>query len=317
MFEIIFFSIIAFTASGLIAYMLKKNPQKAGLTHPVPGKYYLLCIVPFAVCAFIVLQNRVEGISYPTGIAVNGHVVLVTGTIETVREDQVTEVAYSQYKTKSFLYDASTGKAIKSFEQVTPLYIQRNKVLATGPFGYHVIELATGSETEVLSEGEIRERFARFTPDKIYSIELDKTGPFFNVRTVLDKNITYDPILDQVEVKEGVRLFLYPGARQAVSGTSLFKPEAIAKTSDGNTLAVSYDDLEKKSFLISLISPSGKILWTKRDSEISSKLEGAKFAYEELENNAVTDDANLYFINKYYLTCISLKDGSLRWIVSI
>ena len=86
---------------------------------------------------------------------------------------------------------------------------------------------------------------------------------------------------------------------------------------NGLIIAHSYDDLEKKSFLLSAISPEGKILWSKHDIEISPELENELFLEDEIQKGVVMDDQNLYFINKYHLACVSLTTGNLVWIISI
>jgi hypothetical protein len=187
--EIIFFLLMA-VGSVAIGYGLKKYPEKVGLKKPVAKKYYLACLVPFIFYVIIFVLDRTEGLSFPTGIAIHQNVVLLHGTIETIRERQIDEVAYSEFKEKLFLYDAHTGNEIKNFPSVSPLYIRNDRMLGTGVFGYHVIELETGAVLEILSDEKIRERLTTKTQEKIFSLELNETEAYFNVRTVLDNKFT-------------------------------------------------------------------------------------------------------------------------------
>lgn len=317
LFEIIFFG-AAVAACLVLAHILKNTPEKIGLQKPVHKKYFLLCLLPLVPFVLIVVRGHVEGLSYPTGITIHDQVVILSGTIEIVRERPEDQVPFSEYHKKVYLYDGLTGKEIANFPEVTPQYARNGKLLAAGPMGYYIIELATGKVIEIISENKLRDQLQVVSKQKIFSLELDNAKACFMVRTVLDKRFTYDPITDKIDVGDAVARSSYTRPDVKLPAVNLFQPEVIAFSKNGELLLVlSYEDLQKESFLISAVTDTGKLLWTIRDEDISSKLAGEAFAYSDFENNAVADGEHLYFVNAHHLVCLKLTTGQLMWIVSI
>lgn len=312
---IIFAALVIVSIS--IVIVLKKYPEKIGLKNPINKNLYWFSLVPIAMFIAILIRDRTEGLTSPTHIDQHGNIIFVKGYIETIRERLEDEVSYSQFENKFFMYDKATGKQINIPSSLEALYLSDGKLLCSGPFGYPIIDLNDGRVQEIKSKEQITESIAKYSPDKIYSIEPDASGAYFSIRTVLDKVFLYDPIKDMINPEGGKRLFIMESTRIPIASESLFHAEAIGITPDGLTIVHSFDNLEMKTFFLSALNASGKILWSKRDEEISPKLQDEIFTDSEIKNNIVIDEKNLYFITKRFLVCLSSSTGNLEWITPI
>jgi hypothetical protein len=313
-------AIVGLAGSIIILYLLKKNPKALGIkTKPAP-KMYLLALVPLALLALIFFQDKNEGLSYPTGISIHQNTLVVDGVIETIRHNPTNDdITYVEKHSRTFLFDKTTGKEITNLSGFTPMYCAGTMMLGSANFGYHIVDLATGKVLNVMSEDDIKARAAALAGEKIYSIELRKGETSFTIRTLKDKNFIYDPILEKTVSPETHTPFYtgYSNEKFTSKKVDLFLAEELGKTKDGTTLVLSYDDLEKKSFLISAISPGSELVWTKRDSEISPKLQGEDFTIEATSRNVVMDAEYFYFVNNSHLVCASLANGELKWMIPI
>jgi hypothetical protein len=316
----IIMSVIAVAASIVILYLLKNKPEKLGFKEKPSAKMYLFALVPFVLVAWSFFQNTTSGLSYPTGVAIHLNTIVVDGIIETIRENTTNGDTYVETHSKTFLFDKTTGKEIANLSGFTPRYCAGTMMLGIANFGYNIVDLNTGKVLKVISDDDIKARAGDFAGEKIYSVELKKGETSFAIRSVKDKNFVYDPILEKATSSETHTPFYsgeYRNEKFSSKKVDLFLAEELGKTKDGTTLVLSYDDLEKKAFLISAISPGGELLWTMRDYEISPELEGQLFTIEATEKNTVLDDQNFYFVNNAYLVCASLANGQLKWMIPL
>jgi outer membrane protein assembly factor BamB len=312
------FASIAVGVSITLALLIRHKPEKLGLTKPVKKSQYLMSLLPLVVVGFVFYNNKTEGLSYPTGVDQQGNIIFVRGIVVFYRERPEDGLEIEEQKDLLLLLDKTTGKEVTRLNS-TSGYINNNRLFTPAPLGYQILDLTEGKVVAVLTEGEIQDRIARFTSEKLYSLEFNPGNTYFDVRTVLDKRFTYDPLLDTINVQQGHGLNFSGGLshRPYTGQTKLFQPEVIGEATNGYTFLLSYDDLEKDSFILTAVNTDGAIQWSKRDSEISSKLDGEPFYYSEYKNNTWVDGPYLYFINRTHLVCLQTNTGELSWIVSI
>lgn len=312
---LMFFALLS--VSIIFGVLLKKYPEKLGLSKPINKNLFWLTLIPMVIFVGMVIRDKVEGLTDPTHVDLHGNIVFVKGLIETIRERPEDGVAVSEFQSKLFMYNKATGKQITSSTALEALYVSDNKLLCAGAFGYPVVDLTTGEVLEIISEDQIKEKVAKYTPEKIFSLEPDAQEACFSIRTVLDKKLLYDPVQDVINPEDGRRLFTTETRPAPIQSEKLFQPQAVGVSPGGLMIAHSYEDLEKKSFFLSALNSKGEIIWSKRDAEISPELKGELFTNDAIKNNTVMDDQNLYFINKRHLVCLSLATGNLVWIISI
>jgi hypothetical protein len=325
--EIIFFlkanlldvilSTVAVAASTILVWMIKHSPEKLGLKKPAEKRDYLISLFPLVVVGLVFYMNKTEGLSYPTGVDHHGNVIFVRGIVVFYRERPEDGLEIEEHKDLMLLLDKITGKEITRLNSISG-YINNNKLFTPAPLGYQIIDLAKGEVVDLLTENQIKERISRFTPEKLYSAEFNQGSTYFDVRTVMDKRFTYDALLDTINVQQGHGLNFDGGlAHRPYTGqTTLFQPQVIGEAANGFTFLLSHDDLEKESFILSAVNASGELQWSKRDSEISSLLDGEPFYYADYKNNTWVDGPYLYFINRTHLVCLNTNTGELTWIVS-
>jgi hypothetical protein len=313
------FCTVALVVSITLALLLKYKPEKlgVGLTKPVAKSNYLMSLLPLVVVGFMLFKNQTEGLSYPTGIDQHGNIIFVRGIVVFYRERPEDGIEIEEHKDLMLLLDKNTGKEVTRTSSISG-YINNSKLFIPAPLGYQILDLTTGQIVDVISEGQIKERIARFTSEELFSLELNANSTYFDVRTVLDKRFTYDPLLDTINVQEGYRLN-FDGrvtARPYTGQTKLFQPEVIGEAANGYTFLLSYENLKRESFILSAVDQAGELKWSKRDAEISSRLDGDPFRASEFTNNTWVDGAYLYFINRTHLVCLNTNTGELVWIVS-
>lgn len=316
----IVFGLLAVAGTIVLAYLLVKNPERLGLPKPAPKISYLITLAPGLFVLFFWYTHRDGGgISFPTGLAVYENAVILKGQVETVRESTVDETRYSEFYNKGFIFDKETGKKIAELPMF-PLYARKGLLLAEDGLGYHSFDLKDGSLRNSYTESEIKGKVQTIANEKVYEMKIEENASAFNVRTVKDKQFTFDPLHNEVNVDDPTPFFRQQRASRSQynsTKTDLFKPEIVATTKDGVTIVVSYEDLEQKAYSLTAISPDGNIVWTKRDGQISDKLAGHLFSHEYMELNAAVDESSLYFVNSAYLVCMDLKDGRTKWVNEI
>lgn len=299
----------------LIYFNIRKKPESWGIKTPLTWRSYTPMVFPliiFVVTLFFI--HRGGGFSYPTGIAVHEDVVIIRGVSENETEDS-NGISETTYTSQLILLNKKDGSEIVQLN-VAPMYVQADKLFGDGGAFYQIIDLKTGKVLELLSTGDIESQVAVVSPEKVYAMEFKGIG--FEVRTVKDKYFMYDPIRKNVTNEESVNPFIAMRHQDFMSDKhNLFQPKIIAQTASGTTLLMSYSDLEKEHFFIHAIDGAGNMLWSKQDSEISPDLEGELFVSNELKENTVTDNNNLYFANRSYVVCMSLQNGALQWIAGI
>jgi outer membrane protein assembly factor BamB len=312
------FATLAVGGSITLALLIRHKPEKLGLTKPVKKSQYLMSLLPLLVVGFVLYNNKTEGLSYPTGVDQEGNIIFVRGTVVFYRERPEDGIEIEEHKDLILLLDKTTGQEVARFNS-TSGYVNNNRLFTPAPLGYQIIDLTQGKVVDVLTENQIEDRIARFSSEKLFSVEFSPGNTYFDVRTVLDKRFTYDPLLDTINVQEGHGLNFAGGLthRPYTGQSKLFQPQVIGEATNGYTLLLSYDDLEKDSFILTAVNADGVIQWSKRDSEISSKLDGEPFYYSEYKNNTWVEGAYLYFINRTHLVCLNTNTGEQAWIVSI
>jgi hypothetical protein len=317
----IIFSVAGVVGSIIVFYLLKKKPEVLGFKQKPAPVAYLLGLAPLILVVIGFFQGTASGLSYPTGIIIHRNTIVVEGIVRTTRQSTANEdIEEVEEFSRTMLFDKTTGKEIASLSGFNPMYCAGSMMLVSANFGYNIVDLSTGKVVNIMSEDDIKTRAGALAGEKIYSIELKKGEAAFGVRTVKDKNFVYDPVLEKDESSETYTPFPDGRSRNEVfksKTVDLFLAEELGSTKNGTTLVLSYDDLEKKAFLISAISSEGKLLWTRRDVEISPKLEGQPFTIDASARNTILDEQNFYFVNNYYLVCVSLASGELKWIMPI
>ncbi|MFN5168756.1 MAG: hypothetical protein ACK5DD_03975 [Cyclobacteriaceae bacterium] len=312
--DIIFFVLLG-GASVVLAFILRKNPEKLGFPKPVKPYYYLLCGIPLIIFAALMYEQNGGGVTNVDSLDVVGNAVLVRGYDITYRE-RVPDGIEEEIRTdKLILFDRQTGTERVTFSSMTPLYIQGDRLLTSGALGYHVIDINTGKVLEIVSEAQLKEKLARVTPENIFELSITPGEPFFRVRTVMDKSFTYDLLADEVNASGGYVPFGQSdqAPNLPLPQTNLFQPVLLGAVAE-RLVVLSYDDLERKHFILSALSPDGLIKWTKRDSEISGELAGEPFADNDKGILVRLSSDALYFSNGDYLGSVSLQDGRLVWL---
>jgi outer membrane protein assembly factor BamB len=282
------------------------------------GLYWLPGLAPMALFAFFIIQNKVEDMSFPTTLNVYQNTVIVHGLVETVRERPVDEVLESIYTNKTYFLNKETGTELFRLEGLEPLYAISNKVMMAGA-GYQIIDLTSGNVEDVLTEGEIKSR-AEELGEKIFSVNFDYGNNALSMRTVKDKTFYYDPIERKENPTESQGLMKAGKASFPIyksKTSSLFQPQLVGTTQSGIAIVLSYQDLNKEYFILNGFNADGDLLWTKHDTEISSKLKGHNFSHEGRTTITATDEKNFYFANRSHIVCISAETGKTIWVGEI
>lgn len=290
-----------------------RRPESWGIPLPVNKLYYLLGLVPLAGFFIFLLFDRTEGMSYPTGVAIQSEVIIVKGLRENVRERTEDDVAISFFVPKLSLFNKQTGELIKNISGFTPLYLTGTRMIGYGDIGYEVIELTTGEIIEKLTEKDLKQRAAALGVN-VYSLEIKIGDNAFRLRSVKDDIYAFDPLENKVSATSS----LYPFSTSNFSIPSnlenLFQAKVLQQLPNGTNVIVSYEDLNKDYFLLHGYKSSGEQLWTKKDFEISSKISGSEFVNDEAESNTAIDSESFYFATKNYLVCMDIQTGKTKWI---
>jgi len=311
----ILFSVVLIGGSAVLAFILYRKPEKLGFEKPFSPYRYLLCGIPLVVLGLLMYQQHGGGVTGVERLDVVGNVVLVRGYDITYRE-RTTDGLEEEIRTERFiLFERTTGNMINSFSSVTPMYIQQDRLLASGPLGYHIIELSTGSVRDIVSEQQLKEKLSQLNKEKIFELNITAGEPFFRGRTVMDKSFTYDLLADELNPSGGYVPFEFSDKvpNLPMPQSNLFQPVLLGAVAD-RLVVLSYDDLERKHFILSALTPDGRILWSKRDTELSGKLAGEPFAHHERGILARLSADALYFCNGDYLVCVSLSNGTVTWL---
>ncbi|HEY3404452.1 MAG TPA: hypothetical protein VGK59_13780 [Ohtaekwangia sp.] len=308
---VVFFLCLA--GSIFIYFNIKKKPESWGIKRPLTFKSYAPVWFPLGVFLITVFfLNRSDGFSYATAIGVYNDAIILEGVTESETESNgITETTLSP---QIILLSKRDGKEITQ-RNVEPMFVSENKLFADGGAYFQIIDLNTGEVLELLSENDIKDQAAARTKEKIHKLTYSGSG--FTIQTVKDNHFKYNPINGKADIDNvgasnpftAIRLSDYESQQP-----DLFQPQVIAQANGGITLLLSYSDLEKDHFFIHAVDDKGKLLWSKRDSEISPDLKGENFTSSYLDNNTVTDNDNLYFINRSYVVCMALQSGGLQWI---
>lgn len=304
--------------SLFVINLIRKHPTKYGFEKSLKSFYWLPGLAPLVLFIVLIITNKVEDISFANSLNVHQNTVVVHGVVETVRERPVDQVLESIYTNKTYFLNKETGTELFRLEGLEPLYAVGNKIMMRG-VNYQAIDLTTSDVEAVFTEGQIKSR-AEEHGEKIFSMEIDYGDNAFAMRTVKDKTFYYDPIERKENPTESQSL-LKEGRASFPSYTpkneNLFQPELVGTTQAGIAIVLSYQDLNHDYFMLHGFNPDGDLLWTKRDSEISSLLKGELFSYEGKTTTTATDEKNFYFANKYRIVCISADTGKTSWVVKI
>jgi hypothetical protein len=310
--------LIALVISAVIAYLIRRAPEQWGMSRPLTFKSYIPALLPIAVFVVMVIKEKSDGISYPTGIGIYHDVVLVKGVsiIYQERADDGVEIPIET--DKMILYNKKDGSILKQFTNFTMGYIRADKLLGR-EMNYQVIDISSGEVQAVFTEDEIRDKATTAGNEKILQLDFRSGQPGFSVRTVKDHHYRYDPITNQIDPQDCVYPFTDNNRREAFSlaDHDLFQPEVLGITGMGTTVVLSYDDLEKKNFMLHAFSKSGERLWSKYDYQISDQLRDVNFFSSRLQFNTAIDDNVLYFVTDSELIAISLDAGNLKWITDL
>lgn len=311
----ILFSVVLIGGSAVLAFILYRKPEKLGFEKPFSPYRYLLCGIPLVVLGMLMYQQHGGGVTGVERLDVVGNSLLITGYDITYRERAEDGLEEEIRTDKFLLVDRNTGNPIGSFSSVTPLYIQDNRLLAAGPLGYHIIEIGTGNVLDIVSEEQLKEKLSQLTKEKIFELNITAGEPFFRGRTVMDKSFTYDLLADELNPSGGYVPFAFSDKvpNLPMPQSNLFQPVLLGAVAD-RLVVLSYDDLERKHFILSALTPDGRILWSKRDAELSGKLAGEPFAHHEQGILARLSADALYFCNGDYLVCVSLSNGTVTWL---
>jgi hypothetical protein len=296
-----------------IVINVHKRPESWGIKLPVNKMYYLLGIVPLVGFFIFLLFDRTEGMSYPTGVAIQNEVMIVRGLRENVRERTEDDVAVSFFVPKLTLFNKQTGAIIKRISGFTPLYLTGNRMIGYGDIGYEVIDLTTGESIEKLSENDVKMR-ATALGVNVYSLEIKKGNHAFRLRSTKDETYMFDPLENKLNATSS----LYPFAESSFPVPSnlenLFQAKLLEQLPNGMKVVLSYEDLNKDFFMLHGYDSSSKRLWSKKDFEISSEIEGVEFESDESESNSAIDSESFYFATKSHLVCMDLQTGKTKWV---
>ena len=300
-------AVLSVIASIAIVYVIRKHPEKFGISKPLNWKSYLPAVLPVAVVIGVIIVDNNEGMSRATGLGVQNDVLLVRGIMTNYQEDPQTGVEKSFDVDKLFIYNKSNGEIVKRLSHFSAGYAVGDKMLGWQG-SYHIIDLKTGEVEQVLSEDEVKEKAA--TTEKIYKVDYTLGDPAFSITAVKNKTYTYDPIANTINPKNTRDPFagIQWATNTPLSKLDLFQPRIIGGNSSGLAVLLSYDDLEKNNFLITAVSSTGAKIWSKYDHQIADDLSNVSFG------QAIVDDNAIYFTaGNEYLVCLALSDGSLKW----
>jgi hypothetical protein len=306
--------LIACLIIGLVIVInIRRRPESWGIKLPVNKMHYLLGLMPLAGFLIFFLFDRTEGMSYPTGVAIQNEVIIVRGLRENVRERTEDDVAISFFVPKLSLFDKQTGELIKGISGFTPLYCTGNKMIGFSDMGYEIIELTTGKIVESLTETDLKQR-ATVLGVNVYSIEIKKGDNAFRLRSTKDDIFTFDPLENKLNAVNSFYPFAEKNFPVPSNIENLFQAELLEQIPNGTAVVLSYEDLNKNFFMLHGYDSSGKRLWSKKDFEISSEIAGAEFENDESESNTAKDSKSFYFATKNYLVCMDIQTGKTKWV---
>lgn len=293
------------------------RPKWLGFEGKAAWQAYLVNVIILVVLVYKIYQNTGTSMDYPRAFDMHGNWLFVQGINEYEFKDSDTQERTYVKNDITIMLDKQ-GTEVGRFNGVLSK-IHNDKAFLDGTGTYSLIDLKANEVLEVFNEDDIKDRASKFTTEKIYSFEYSGSGASFTVRTVRDNTFTYDALLNTTETAEGYALFTKPDKTPSAYTvkSSLFHPQIIGETNQGATILLSYDDLEKNSFLVSAADRSGNILWSKHDGEISPSLAGKKFIHPECKANTLVDEQKIYFITQHYVVCLSLETGSLKWLLEL
>jgi uncharacterized integral membrane protein len=297
--------------------IVRFRPKWLGFEGKTAWQAYLINVLILLVLVYKIYQNTDTSIDYPRAFDMHGNWLFVQGINEYEFKDSDTQER-TYVKNDITIMLNKQGTEVARFNGVLSK-IYNNKAFLNGLGTYSIVDLTTNEVLEVFTEHDIKDRAAKLTTEKIFSFEYSGSGAAFTVRTVRDNTFTYDALLNSKEAPDGYTLFTKPDKTPPMypEKSSLFQPQIIGETNKGSTILLSYDDLEKNSFLVSAVDPSGNIIWSKHDGEISPSLAGKNFYHPECKANTLIDDQNIYFITQHYVVCLSLETGSLMWLFEL
>ena len=297
--------------------IVRFRPKWLGFEGKAAWQAYLVNVIFLLVLIYKIYQNTGTTLDYPRAFDMHANWLFVQGINEYEFKDSDTRER-TYVKNDITIMLNKQGTELARFNGVLS-EIHNDKAFLDGLGTYSIIDLKTNEVLEVFNEDDIKDRASQFTTEKIYSFEYSGNGASFTVRTVRDNTFAYDALLNTTEASEGYTLFTKPDKNPSTYPVkcSLFQPQIIGETNQGSTILLSYDDLEKNSFLVSVADRSGNILWSKHDGEISPSLAGKKFNHPECKANTLVDDQNIYFITQHYVVCLSLETGNLMWLFEL
>jgi hypothetical protein len=294
--------------------IVRFRPKWLGFEGKAAWQAYLVNVLLILVLVWKTYQNTSTSIDYPWAFDMYGNHLFIHGINEYEYKDSDTgERTYVKNRITIML--DKQGTELTRFNG-TLRKIHNDKAFLYGLGSYSIINFNTNEVLEVLDNDDIKDQASKLAPERIFAFEYSGTGASFNVRTVRDNNYVYDALLNSNDASDGYALFTREDRNPPTYKikTSLFQPQIIGETNKGSAILLSYDDLEKNSFLVSAVDAGSNVIWSKHDSEISPGLAGQKFNHPECKANTLIDDQHVYFITQRYVVCLSLETGSLKWL---